>query len=374
MITSFGRRRFAAAAAALACTAVVRDARGVERPRIDAPVVDSLSIRVVVDGSHDIFAPAVSPPGIKVQRTRTFAGSRLGRTLQSEWGLSLLIESRQGETIRHCLLDFAYTPDVLNNNIELLGIDPATIDALILSHGHNDHWGGLQGFLAAHRNVMRDDLRLYVGGEDIFCRRFLRQPDGGFADFGVLDRRMLEGVRVRSVASELPIVIEGQAFTTGIVPRTGAEHVLPNTFVSYGMKDGAGCDVARYGEHHFTAAELSGQPQPDQHWHEHATCFNLRDRGLVVITSCGHGGIINTVRRARAISGVEKVHALVGGFHLAPAPDDYLAQVMAELKTLEIDYLFPMHCSGTNFIEAAKREMPLSLVACTTGSQFTFGA
>jgi 7,8-dihydropterin-6-yl-methyl-4-(beta-D-ribofuranosyl)aminobenzene 5'-phosphate synthase len=99
----------------------------------------------------------------------------------------------------------------------------------------------------------------------------------------------------------------------------------------------------------------------------------LRDRGLVVITSCGHAGIVNPVRRARQVSGIDKVHALVGGFHLAPAAPEYLAQVMAELKPLEIDYLFPMHCSGANFVEAAKREMPTSLVACTTGSTFTFG-
>ena len=82
---------------------------------------------------------------------------------------------------------------------------------------------------------------------------------------------------------------------------------------------------------------MSGRPQPDQHLHEHGTCFNVRGRGLVVITSCGHAGIINTVRRAQQVSGVEKVYALVGGFHLAPAPADYLGKIMAELKTLDID-------------------------------------
>ena len=138
--------------------------------------------------------------------------------------------------------------------------------------------------------------------------------------------------------------------------------------------DGAGCDPARYGDHHFTEAELSGQPQPDQHLHEHGTCFNVRGRGLVVITSCGHGGIINTVRRAREVSGVDKVHALVGGFHLAPAPADYLAEIMAGLKKLDINHIFPMHCSGSNFLELAKREIPQALVLCTTGSQFTFTA
>jgi metal-dependent hydrolase (beta-lactamase superfamily II) len=83
--------------------------------------------------------------------------------------------------------------------------------------------------------------------------------------------------------------------------------------------------------------ELAGKPQPDQHWHEHATCFRLGDRGLVVISSCGHGGIINTLKQAQEVSGVEKIYALLGGFHLAPAPDDYLRQVMAELKKFDLE-------------------------------------
>jgi 7,8-dihydropterin-6-yl-methyl-4-(beta-D-ribofuranosyl)aminobenzene 5'-phosphate synthase len=108
--------------------------------------------------------------------------------------------------------------------------------------------------------------------------------------------------------------------------------------------------------------------------HEHATCCNLRGRGLVVVTACGHAGILNTIRRARAVTGIEKVHALVGGFHLAPAPQDYPDRVMAELKAQDIDHVFPMHCSGPNFLEAAKRKMPQALVLCTTGSRFAFGA
>ena len=94
----------------------------------------------------------------------------------------------------------------------------------------------------------------------------------------------------------------------------------------------------------------------------------------MVITSCGHAGIIDTVCRAKQVSGVDKVYALVGGFHLAVVPDDYLNRVAAELKALDIQHVFPMHCSGPNFLEAAKREMPQALVLCTTGIRFTFGA
>ena len=371
---AFLRRSAFAAGAALSCTAMVRNAAGALVPRIEAPVVDKLVIQVVVDGAHDIFIPPQKIPGVAFTQARLQPGANFRRTLQSEWGLSLHLTSQKGDETRRFLLDFAYTPDVRNNNIELLGIVLASVDALILSHGHLDHWGGLPGFLDKHRANMRADLPLYLGGEDAFCRRVSPAPGGGFTPFGTLDRRDLDAARIRPVLSEAPLVIAGHGFTTGIIPRTSIERVLPNSMVAFGTADGAGCDTARYGDHHFTAAELSGQPQPDQHLHEHATCFNVRDRGLVVITSCGHGGIINTVRRAREVTGIEKIYALVGGFHLAPASPDYLAKIMGELQALDIEHIFPMHCSGANFLELAKREIPQALVLCTTGSQFTFGA
>ena len=80
------------------------------------------------------------------------------------------------------------------------------------------------------------------------------------------------------------------------------------------------------------------------------------------------------MNRARQVTGIDKVHALVGGFHLGPAPSDYLKQVMAGLKALEVEHVFPMHCSGQNFIDQAKMEIPQALVLCTTGSQFAFEA
>ena len=373
-MTALSRRRFLQGSAALG-GAVVSSRVGLARAatRIEVPVVDRVVVREITDNQHNAALKPLERPGLTVQRTG-FPAAAQGKTLASEWGLALHIESTRGGEQRRYLLDFGFTPDVYANNLGVMNIDPAQVDALILSHGHFDHYGGLIGFLEARRAQMRQDLRLYTGGEDDFCHRFLRRPDGSFADFGTLDRRKLSALNIEPVLSEAPIVVEGHAFTTGAIPRTSIEHVLPQTWVEIGITEGLGCDANAYMNHHFTADELAGKPQPDQHWHEHATCFRIGDRGLVVISSCGHAGIINTLKRAQEVSGVDKIYALVGGFHLFPAPDDYLCQVMDELKKFDLQHVMPMHCSGQNFIDLAAKEMPEKLVLCGTGSSFTFAA
>ena len=378
MLLSFSRRSFLQRSAMvggslLTCSSALDRSVHAAPVRIDAPVVDRLTIREITDNRQDVVT-RTSLPGLEVDGPSNSEAPQ-GEALKTEWGLALHLESQKGEERRHYLLDFGFTPEVYTNNLEILKIDLSQVDGLIISHGHHDHVGGLMGFLEAHRSRMRNRLRLYMGGEDDFCHRLIRHSDGSFTDFGTpLDRRKLRALGVEPVLSETPIIMEGHAFTTGAVPRTSVERVLPNTWVKYGIQDGVGCDPNVYGNHHFTAAELTGKPEPDQHWHEHATCFRLGDRGIVVISSCGHAGIINTLRRVQEITGTDKIYALVGGFHLEPAPEDYLRTVMAELKKFDLEHVLPMHCSGQNFIDLAMQEMPEKLVLCRTGSSFTFTA
>jgi 7,8-dihydropterin-6-yl-methyl-4-(beta-D-ribofuranosyl)aminobenzene 5'-phosphate synthase len=335
---------------------------------IEAPVVDRLAIRVLIDSSHDIFLRPGQVNGVSLQPAPRPKDYR--QILHNQWGLSLFMQSQRAGDQRSVMLDFGYSPEALLNNIDITGVDPTKTDALVVSHGHYDHFGGLIGYLDKYRSVLPADVRLYAGGEDNFCHRV--QPtgtQGQFTDFGVLDRPRLASQRIATVLCETPTVIAGHAFTTGKIKRASIERVLPNSFVELAMKDGLGCDAS-----HYSPAELQGKIVPDEHVHEHATCYHVKDRGLVVISSCGHVGIVNSVRQAQEVSGVQKVHAVVGGFHLGPAPADYLAQVVGEIAKLEPDVVIPMHCSGANFVQAVRQHMPGKLLVPTTGSLISFRA
>ena len=95
---------------------------------------------------------------------------------------------------------------------------------------------------------------------------------------------------------------------------------------------------------------------------------------MIVISSCGHSGIVNSTRQAMKVSGIDKVHAIIGGFHLFPADEGYLKQTVAELGKLNPDVLIPMHCSGPGLLTALRSMMPERVVPSTTGTEFTFGA
>jgi 7,8-dihydropterin-6-yl-methyl-4-(beta-D-ribofuranosyl)aminobenzene 5'-phosphate synthase len=368
------RRDFLKASAAFAAASAAGGFGCVEiasAQPIQVPTIDKLTMRVLIDQQHDQFLRGSTVNGVVHDGPGPARSADARNVLHNEWGLSLFLESQRGEEQRTILLDFGYTAPAIINNIGLLKVDPSKINALIVSHGHIDHYGGLIGFLQKYRDVLPADLTLYAGGEDNFCHRVSRTATAGqFGEGGTLERREIAAQKVKTVLCETPTVIQGHAFTTGKIKRNNSvERILPNTMVDYAQKDGESC---AYG--HYTTAELQGKIVPDEHVHEHATCFNIRGKGLVVISSCGHVGIVNSVRQAQEVSGVQKVHAIVGGFHLGPAPADYLKQVMAEIKKLQPDVLIPMHCSGLNFLLEARAQMPDSVINTSTGSKLTFSA
>ena len=322
-----------------------------------APVVDELSVRVVVDSHYERFLPKVSHAQVRIEHVGRIPGRQM-TTFAAEWGLSLHLCSVQAGAKAQYLLDFGYTPEILNRNFDLLDIDPAAINGLILSHGHRDHFGGLDGFVMHYRSRMRGDLALYTGGETAFREKWLKEKDSEPLPWGAVNRVSLRAQNVATVCCQTPRALDG-AFTSGYIERRSFEEVTGGTMVE---------DV-----NHYSEAERRGELVRDQHPDEHATCYIVKGRGLVVISSCGHAGIVNTVRSAMAAASVDRVHAVLGGFHLGLAKPEYLQHSLRELEMLDPDVIIPMHCTGAPFIEMMRARMPGKLVYSNVGSRFTFG-
>ena len=335
------------------------------------PEVDRLAVRVVTDSYLHAFEPSAQVGDVAVQRAVSNVALQkpLPRSLLSEWGLSLHLESQRGAETRQMLVDFGFTAATINNNLELLGIDPAKFDAMILSHGHYDHFGGMVGFLAAHGKKLKPGLPFYLGGEECFCSREAG-PANAPVSFGALDRKVIADSGVRVMFAERPSTLVDHGFTTGSIPLVSFEKPAQPTRMRVGLQsEGMGCAPEGLSPEKRTLTVVT-----DDFQHEQATCFNVKGKGLVVMTSCGHRGIVNSVRGAIKVSGISKIHAIMGGFHLMPVPLEYVRSTVVALKEFNPDHLIPMHCTGSTFYDIARQEMPGRVLLSSTGTRFVFGA
>jgi 7,8-dihydropterin-6-yl-methyl-4-(beta-D-ribofuranosyl)aminobenzene 5'-phosphate synthase len=352
----------AAMMATLAANSRTRDAKAL---RENVPEVDRVAVRIVTDNLTQLFVPEETRDGLVIERRvpHSYPDRPPRHILNAEWGLSIHAQSFAGDNERNVLVDFGFTPEVLNNNMAIIGVDPSRFDAMVLSHGHYDHFGGMVGFFEKHGRALKKGLPFYVGGEDAFCIR--RNIEG---QFGALDRKaILDSGLLMMMASE-PAVVADHAFTTGRIGQVSFEKPLRPTTEIVGIFDGFGCFPEK-----MPAEKNTGTYIPDDFDHELATVYNVRGRGLVVLTSCSHRGVINTVRAAMSASGIDQVFAVIGGFHIVPPlNDDYIRQAIAEFREINPKYIIVGHCTGDRFYDLARSELGDKVIHSAVGTRFVF--
>jgi 7,8-dihydropterin-6-yl-methyl-4-(beta-D-ribofuranosyl)aminobenzene 5'-phosphate synthase len=312
---------------------------------VSLPEVERVSVTTVVDNYIDSLLrdrPQARRFSAAVARKMT--------DLRAEHGLSHLVEVTRGTTTTRVGFDFGQTHDSLNHNTRELGLDPGRLDAIALSHGHRDHFGGLLGYLHAYRRFMRKDLAFYAG-EDHFLPRF-QVRDGDHVYTGRLDRREIERYDVRvEVVKEPRAIAEGVLLSGEMHAQEPFEPIPANLQV-----------------------ERDGVVGPDTFIGEQALLVNVRGRGLVVITSCSHRGIVGICRNAVRITGVPKIHAVIGGFHLSGLSEERVTRVVDAFEQLGLDHVVPQHCTGIEAIATLYHRLPRQIVLSSVGTTFTFAA
>ena len=201
------RREVLSTGGAAAVSELVAGRLGAAPPPRAPPVaggVPAVDRRVVTDSYHLALAPRTTVNGVAVLRYGSPVSAQPPRqALVSEFGVSLHLESQRGGEVRHILLDFGYTPETLTNNREVFGVPADKLDALVLSHGHYAHSGGLVGCLRANTGKLKAHIPLYLGREACFCTRE-RTIGGQVNHFGVLDRQALAEANVAVTFAEGP--------------------------------------------------------------------------------------------------------------------------------------------------------------------------
>jgi 7,8-dihydropterin-6-yl-methyl-4-(beta-D-ribofuranosyl)aminobenzene 5'-phosphate synthase len=348
------------------------------QPRLAVPTVDRLILTSTIDGSYDAVLPGGRIGTITVQRT---IGTQ--PSLVAEHGLGFYLESFVGDDRRSILLDFGNTYQSLSRNYSALKIDSADVDALILSHGHADHYGGFLELAAATPAWADKRMSLYAGGEDTFCRRWNVAPDGSRSGGAQLDDAEVQTRGVGIVLAKDPAVVADHALVSGQIARTtdfetATVDGLPvsATLQSARVEVGAAGSICGDASHFQPTLTESAQGDtvPDDFQGEIATVYNVKDRGLVIISSCGHSGIVNTIKHVQAVTGVERVHAVVGGLHLAAAPDELVEKTAAAFQQVQPDYFVPMHCTGFYPALMIEHVLPRRVVEPSSGTRIVFGA
>lgn len=318
--------------------------------------VDRIRITILIDNLTDPLLP--DQAGVaRLSWVRMFHGAvpradarvtpqtGVPDALIAEPGFSALVRITQGGRERTILFDTGVSPNGMAENMRRLGIDPGEIEVIVLSHGHWDHVTGMEGLV---RMLGRTRLPVMIHPE-FWSRRRISFPGLEPAELPVTSRGSLEGMGFAIVEERQPsFLLDGAVLITGEVDRT--------TPFETGFRG------------HEALQGDSWQADPlildDQ-----ALVVRVRDRGLVVLTGCGHAGIVNTVRYVRRLTGLDEVAAIVGGFHLnGPMFEPIIEPTVAAFGELAPALLAPAHCTGWKAVHRLAASFPDAFVMPTVGT------
>jgi 7,8-dihydropterin-6-yl-methyl-4-(beta-D-ribofuranosyl)aminobenzene 5'-phosphate synthase len=310
-------------------------------PQVQLPEVDAVGVTLLMDNSIDILMAGSEVAQRFPLRTDLFEH----RQPLAEHGFSALIRVTQGQKTGTVLFDTGVTRQGILHNIDALEINLHDVQAIILSHGHADHAMGLPG-LVERLGSRHLPLVLHP---DAYLERRLVLPNGTtislpapkLADLRREDIEVIEEVGPSMLVDDMLLV-------SGEVARTSAfEQGFP---VHQALRHG-----------HWEPDPLISDDQ--------CAIVNVRGKGLVIVTGCGHSGIINIIRHAQALTGVQTIYAVVGGFHLTGALFMPLIRpTIAALEHIQPRYVMPGHCTGWAATHQIARALPDAFVANSVGT------
>jgi 7,8-dihydropterin-6-yl-methyl-4-(beta-D-ribofuranosyl)aminobenzene 5'-phosphate synthase len=327
--------------------------------RVELEPVDHVEITVLVDNVTDPLLvdqesvvrmnwPRALVSGLPTAPSRVSPDSGVPDALIAEPGFSALVRIEKGGRRRTLLFDTGVSPDGMVENMRRMGIAAAEVEVIVLSHGHWDHVTGMEGLV---RVLGRTRLPVMIHPE-FWNRRRVRFPGLDPAELPSTSRAALEGMGFAIVEERQPsFLLDGVVLITGEVDRT--------TAFETGMRG-----HEALGDGGWRADPLILDDQ--------ALVVSLGDRGLVILSGCGHAGIVNTARYARALTGQDAVAAIIGGFHLSgPMFEPIIGPTVDALAELSPSLLVPAHCTGWKAVHQLATRFPDAFVMSTVGTTIT---
>jgi 7,8-dihydropterin-6-yl-methyl-4-(beta-D-ribofuranosyl)aminobenzene 5'-phosphate synthase len=308
---------------------------------IQLKAVDRVEILSIMDNSIDVLMGSTPV----AQRAKRGPKAHSRPQLRAEHGVSMLVTTYEGDAKDSFLFDTGVTVDGVLHNMDVLEIKGNELHAVVLSHGHTDHTRGLMGFIKRYGRP-RIPIVLHP---DAYLKRKNVQPNGQESEHIPPSKRDLEAEDVAIIEERGPTLLVGDhALVTGQIPRTTP------------YEKGSPAQVAW----------IDGKWQPDPWIHDdQAVILNVRNKGLVVLTGCGHAGVVNTLQHARNMTGVNEIHAVIGGFHLTgPTFEPIIAPTVQALKAINPKIIVPEHCTGWRAMHEIAREFPAAFVPNSVGT------